>query len=524
MAFDPSGWSDPSTAAVWMAIAVVAGLLGLWLQAAGDRRWNSWWALAPALAIAGATLLRVAVTSGIDSDESEHLHVAYVVGRGVMPYRDFDQNHGPFLWMLIAPLLRVLPETPYVLYLFRALALASFLGSVGIAASLAKQLSRGSGLIAPLCLFLALATSVNAEVYRFRPDPFMNLAALLSLYLLLRPSGNRLRQAFWAGLLHGLAVALSPKLAHLVLLAPLVFLVRGPHGAWRGLLAYGAGGILALVPVLGWLAWNGLLQDAYQGIVGRNLGSTARRLAEGISEDAEVYRLEALRMLQLAPLFLLTTIGAARMLFQRVGERADVALLVAAWALWLCVWAIAPSAGTYHIAGALVLGAGLGAHALDGLASSLASSLASKQARWAPFAMGLILSLCMASAPLRSGVGGWVKGYTYPLARVAWLLDAVRSRGDGCLCLVPWHPIFISTVSPVYVSNERGSRRWGEALEWAMERRPAAVMSRRFNRMAEDGKITASQADRIVRVLRENYKLHSAGSAGFWLLNSRPGS
>ncbi len=135
--------------------------------------------------------------------------------------------------------------------------------------------------------------------------------------------------------------------------------------------------------------------------------------------------------------------------------------------------------------------------------------------------MGVILSLCLASAPLRSGVGGWADGYLYPLARVAWLLDAVRSRGGGCLCLVPWHPIFISTVSPVYVSNERNSRRWGEALEWAAQSWPAAVMSRRFNIMAERGKVSEAQVARIMKILEENYQLRSAGSAGFWLLKTK---
>jgi hypothetical protein len=190
MGFDPTDWSDPSAAAVGMAMAVVAAVLGLWQYAAqkraADGALHPWWLLAPALAIAGATLVRIALTSGIDSDESEHLHVAYVISRGVMPYRDFDQNHGPFLWMLTAPLLRILPESPYILYLFRALSLASFGGSVALACSLARQLSRRKDLVAPLVVFVALATAVNAEVYRFRPDPFMNFCALLSLYLLLR--------------------------------------------------------------------------------------------------------------------------------------------------------------------------------------------------------------------------------------------------------------------------------------------------------------------------------------------------
>ncbi len=554
MGFDPGdlsglgSLSDPSATALWLAVGGVGALLGLWFYVGRALRWKPWWVLAPALAIAGATLLRIAVTSGIDSDESEHLHIAYVIGHGALPYRDFDQNHGPFLWLLTAPLLRILPETPYVLYLFRALALASFLGSVAVACSLAKQLTRGSGLVAPLVLFLALATAVNAEVYRFRPDPFMNLCALLSLYFLLRPAGsnaatpvvasksvagNRARQVLFAGLLQGLAIAFSPKLAHLALLAPAVLWLEwrrddqreGLRGLLRSILPYALGGFLALVPLLLWLGWNGLLQEAYFGIVGRNLASASRRLAESASDNPAVYSTDAIRLLQLSPLFLLSLIGAASLLLRREGRRAPTssatgatpAWLLAAWMaaaclLWSGVWLLAPNTGTYHIAGLFVLGAPFGAHALDRLLST--------QQRVAMLATGLLLSLCLASAPLRSGVGGWTNGYTYPLARVAWLLDAVRSRGGGCLCLVPWHPIFIPTVSPVYVSNERNSRRWGEAVEWAAERRPAAVMSRRFYLLAERGKISQEQADRIVQVLKQNYRLRSAGSAGFWLLKS----
>ena len=77
----------------WMALAyaLVAGVLGAWLYTAARQGWSAWLTLAPAIAIALATLLRIAVTSGIDADESEHLHLAFAIGRDVMPYRDLDR-------------------------------------------------------------------------------------------------------------------------------------------------------------------------------------------------------------------------------------------------------------------------------------------------------------------------------------------------------------------------------------------------------------------------------------------------
>ena len=107
-AFDAA---DPGFGWIALAYAIVAALLGAWLYVAARKSWGAWLALAPAIAIALATLLRIAATSGMDADESEHLHLAFAIGRDAMPYRDLDQNHSPLLWMLSAPLLSLLPET-----------------------------------------------------------------------------------------------------------------------------------------------------------------------------------------------------------------------------------------------------------------------------------------------------------------------------------------------------------------------------------------------------------------------------
>ena len=39
--------------------------------------------------------------------------------------------------------------------------------------------------------------------------------------------------------------------------------------------------------------------------------------------------------------------------------------------------------------------------------------------------------------------------------------------------------------------------------------------------MAKREKISKAQADRITKILAENYQLRSAGSAGFWLLKTK---
>ena len=516
----------------WLALsyAATAAMLGGWLLGATRRGWSAWLVLAPALGIAVATLIRVAVTSGIDADESEHLHLAFAIGRDLMPYRDLDQNHSPFVWMLSAPLLALLPESPYVLLVFRLLCLASFAGSITIACRLSRTLWRGGAYQTPFCVLLGLVYATQAEAYRFRPDAFMNTLALASLYLLVRPpepGAKRSRTALLAGLLQGLAVAFSPKVAHLALAAPLLLWLRegGVQPASDRLratllaaLLYGAGFALALAPVLLWLAWHGLMADAFRGIVTYNLGFATRRIAEGIPQQPAFYNsvLEIRRLVEMAPFFALALVGSAMVMVQRVGpagvaSRSLRQATVAAWLLWLSVWTFTPNAATYHVAGALVLAGALGAPALDAIAG-----------RWQRaggcFGMGLLIALCLGTAPLRTGWGGFVRGYSYPLSSVAWLHRAVRERGDSCLCIVPWHPIFTANVAPVYRSNEVRSGRWSEAVAWTLSNRPAAVMAPRFAGLVKRGALSEAERARMMQFLNAHYELVSRGTAGFWLL------
>jgi len=58
-------------------------------------------------------------TQRIDSDEPQHLHVAWAWSRGFVQYRDVFDNHFPLLHLLFAPLMRVMPESSAVFLIAR---------------------------------------------------------------------------------------------------------------------------------------------------------------------------------------------------------------------------------------------------------------------------------------------------------------------------------------------------------------------------------------------------------------------
>ena len=59
----------------------------------------------------------VALTWGRSSvDETEHLHMSWLVSTGMVPYRDFFEHHNPLLWYVFAPISALFFNSAYVLY------------------------------------------------------------------------------------------------------------------------------------------------------------------------------------------------------------------------------------------------------------------------------------------------------------------------------------------------------------------------------------------------------------------------
>src|SRR6202022_3139336 len=55
-----------------------------------------------------------------DSDEPQHLHVAWGWTAGLLQYRDLFDNHAPLFHILTAPMLKLVGERPDVLLYMRA--------------------------------------------------------------------------------------------------------------------------------------------------------------------------------------------------------------------------------------------------------------------------------------------------------------------------------------------------------------------------------------------------------------------
>src|SRR3954464_4432987 len=78
-----------------------------------------------------------------DSDEPQHLHVAWGWTAGLVQYRDVFDNHAPLFHMAMAPLLRVLGERPDILLFMRAPMLVLWIIVSAAAFAIARRLYDG---------------------------------------------------------------------------------------------------------------------------------------------------------------------------------------------------------------------------------------------------------------------------------------------------------------------------------------------------------------------------------------------
>jgi hypothetical protein len=158
-----------------------------------------------------------ALPRGLDHDEGEHLRAAAWMASGKTLYRDFAENHTPFLYMILAPFAPVA---------------SSDIAATRHYAMVARTLSAIAGIAAVLCI-AAFASHLAGDAIAVLPV----LAALLA--------------SSWTWL-RGVADVRSEPFTLLLFWAGALLVVRASSGSRRAILAAGAGiGLIAVADL-----WN----------------------------------------------------------------------------------------------------------------------------------------------------------------------------------------------------------------------------------------------------------------------------
>src|SRR4030043_549047 len=172
-------------------------------------------------------VLLTSVNGRFSVDEFEHIHSAWYVSTGHVPYSDFFQHHNPLLWYVMAPFLWVFGHTIRTVMIFRFLMFIFTLGIACLTYLISRSLtdSKEAGLFS-VFLLLSMRTFVGSAV-EIRPDVPMVLFGLVSIYYLVKfLRTNENRHITFCGLFAAISFLFLQKMIFLLFAYAVIF-------AWR---------------------------------------------------------------------------------------------------------------------------------------------------------------------------------------------------------------------------------------------------------------------------------------------------
>ena len=170
------------------------------------------------LVIAAVTLAMRAVAFfhyRFDSDEPQHLHVAWGWTAGLLQYRDVFDNHAPLFHIAAAPLLRFLGERANILLYMRAPMVLLWLIVTAATYAIARRLYDARIALWSIAL-LNVFPPFFLKTIEFRTDNLWNTFWMLAVVVLVL-SRRSTATFFLAGLLLGGAFAVSLKTSLLLI-------------------------------------------------------------------------------------------------------------------------------------------------------------------------------------------------------------------------------------------------------------------------------------------------------------------
>lgn len=138
----------------------------------------------------------------IDPDEPVHLHYAWNLSQGLLPYRDFVSIYHHFWHLLMVPVMRMMADDLRVVYLAKGITVLTTLAAIGVAGAVGRRLGAHPLHVALCALSIG---AVRAAATETRPDPFCLLLILLAVLCLQADSAVR------AGLCVGTAYLVTQK-------------------------------------------------------------------------------------------------------------------------------------------------------------------------------------------------------------------------------------------------------------------------------------------------------------------------
>ncbi len=455
-------------------------------------------------------IVRTILQSGFDHDEIEHAHLTWLLKEGIVPYTEIPQNHMPVLWIIFAGLFDLTGDSPDFIIVARFICFTAYCVSIALGWLILREVVKApvAGLQFWLFLLLALSLIIPFEIYRYRPDPFMALFATLSVLLIIKENRAPFVFMMASGTALALSASFSTKIAPVGMLVPLLIawtMFRGEsHALLRRLSVFGTGFIVGLIPLLGWLWSNDLLNPWFAETVTKNAGLL------GIS-----WRLF---LSWLYPVILLALLGSFFLLrdfksFSSAHEN-SVFILILSGVLGLSVQVITVTGGLYNLQAFAIPGACLATIALVRIADIHGYGVN-------PTAAIAVVLIATLASPLKTAVTLSTGGDKIAHQDLRRLVELAKERDGTCLGFAPYHPVFCHDAAKLHLlwdirfatykwvkpwRREMARRLWSDAIQQILLRKPnLIVLPRLFVRIEKQNVISKEQSQQFRQMIDSSY-------------------
>jgi dolichyl-phosphate-mannose-protein mannosyltransferase len=190
----------------------------------------------------------------LDPDESQHLHVAWLIEQGRVMYADFWEHHMPLLPFALAPVTRWFADQPDIYFAARAIMAVTAAATLCLVYVLGGHVGPGVGVAA--VVLLAVQVRFFQHVIQVRPDAPALLTWLVTVLTLVRWRERDREQWLWiAGLALGLTATFTPKAAFLGLGVAAVILASPSPSLSRTLRRLACVATGCAVPLAAFFVW-----------------------------------------------------------------------------------------------------------------------------------------------------------------------------------------------------------------------------------------------------------------------------
>ncbi|MCI0416999.1 glycosyltransferase family 39 protein [bacterium] len=188
----------------------------------------------------------------LNADEFQHLHASWMVHLGLLPYRDFWENHSPLLYFLLAPVLAFFGEGISAVLAARVILSATGLG-IAILVYLIARLDHSKETSLLALVVLSFSEIFLQKTIEVRTDQLLILFWLISLYFCFRSfPAKRVSLLLAAGLSLGIGMLFSPKALLCFTSAAILITVQDPSRLARiakRLIYFSLGFLVPIVPL-----------------------------------------------------------------------------------------------------------------------------------------------------------------------------------------------------------------------------------------------------------------------------------